>query len=173
MVKDIALEHAMNLVSESSRDKHTVDVYTPHETKDESVLYKEHIVETFDTFDGKIIGNIWGFVKKHLYVENTPMIFINGYPIIQGVISDVGFKQIDTNIYTQRLRNNVWYSVPNSSRYQCHGLDGEPHIMHIIKGGHSDVQQYFCVHESAFDPIGHKTELLTPLEIDEKYGIKL
>lgn len=173
MTKDVALEHGMNIVSESNRNKHTVDIYTPHESDEKCVLFKDHITKSFDVFDKNIVGDMWGFVKEHLYSDKTPMIHINGISIIQGLIRDEVCEEINNSKRMMDLRYNVWYEANNKDRHTCWVNDGEPELLHILKGGHTNPIMYFVVHESAFDPIGHKTELLTSEQINDKYGIKL
>lgn len=66
----------------------------------------------------------------------------------------------------------MWNKINSSNSYLgCYQLDMEPEVIHIIKFGHEDE---FCVlHDDAYDLTSGETEIMTRLEIFDKYGITL
>lgn len=105
-----------------------------------------------------------------IYENMRYAILVNGMFIFNGTMVD---KTMDYVYKTEEMRKlrERWAKMTFINGYQTYGLD--EFKIHILKGGHTDMQLYFVVHESAYDPIGHKTETLTSDEIFTKYGIRV
>jgi hypothetical protein len=69
--------------------------------------------------------------------------------------------------------NTDWIKINSNAYKGTYQLDDEPIIIHIIKTGEVDSNNYFVIHEDGWGINDGKVEILNKKEIIEKYKLNL